>query len=169
MSAVQKKSNTSRAVKDPAHQCRFITSDGRHCANPHRDSASGYCLTHERLSQKQAAAQARALADELILDFNDFDDPAEVHLLLTRLFRMVAEDRISLRRAVVLLHIGRTLIRTLRQLEIYVSNERPEYPAINLTDCKRNTAADESDPDDITFSSSTDRQEDPPTDTSLDS
>ncbi|HET9399923.1 MAG TPA: hypothetical protein VFO34_03145 [Candidatus Acidoferrales bacterium] len=158
----------AESTLDRTRRCAYTNKRGYRCTTTlPRSSDSLYCGMHAASLQRREREQTRALADELIQDFNDFGDPAEAHLLISRLFRMVAEDRISLRRASVLLQIGRHLNRTLRQLEDYVSKERPEAPAIKLSAWKWNFGSDGSVPCATTTSSPTGRREDPPSNTGL--
>lgn len=160
---------SSRTAPITSRRCAFHNRQGNQCRFILPADGPEFCASHARLHIKREREQSRALADELIQVSDDFGDPAEVHLLLARLFRMVAEKRISLRRALVLLQIGRHLNRTLRQLEDYVSIERPEYPAIKLSAWKWNLDSYGSVPGATTTSSPSGRREDPPANTSLDS
>jgi hypothetical protein len=106
------KISTSRAVIDEAHQCRFTTLDGRRCANPQYGSATGYCVSHERLAQKHSAAQAAKIAAELLDHCDDLQTLQGIHNAFANLYRLFAAKKISRADAFVLAYINRSLVRT---------------------------------------------------------
>lgn len=106
------KPRTSRTVIDDAHQCRFTTVNGRRCANPHYGSATGYCLTHERLAQKHAQAEATKLTAELLDHCDDLQSVQGIHNAFANLYRLFAAKKIARADAFLLAYITRSLVRT---------------------------------------------------------
>jgi len=106
------KTRTSRTVMDENHQCRFTTRNGRRCANPHYGSATGYCVSHERLSQEHSAAEAAKLAAELLDHCDDLQSVQGIHNAFANLFKLFAAKKIARADAFLLAYIIRSLVRT---------------------------------------------------------
>jgi hypothetical protein len=95
----------------PSSHCTFRTTSGRFCRLPVADSSSSLCFRHalDRKNQNNATN----LASSLTGDSEEFQTAVGIHASLSALFKLLAEDRISARRAAVLAYIANLLLRTI--------------------------------------------------------
>jgi hypothetical protein len=94
-------------------RCAYHTSDGRQC----RESASGsdsLCPQHHA-SHKQELDADRYL--HLTWKYHDFQTAQGINHSLHNLYGLLAQNRISPRRAAVLAYINSLLLRTLPQID----------------------------------------------------
>ncbi|HWZ98743.1 MAG TPA: hypothetical protein VN025_13385 [Candidatus Dormibacteraeota bacterium] len=103
------KSLTPDSASTP--HCTHRTPSGRFCRLPVAEPRTSLCFRHafDRKRQTDAADIASALTG----DCDDFQTAAGIHHSLSELYRLLAEDRISPRRAAVLAYISNLLLRTL--------------------------------------------------------
>jgi hypothetical protein len=95
-------------------RCTHLTSDGRQCRRLASDAQSGLCLQH-RAEQKQVEA-----ADHfpyLSRNFQYFQTAQGINYSLMNLYQLLAQNRISPRRAAILSYISSLLLRTLPQIQ----------------------------------------------------
>src|SRR5258705_105896 len=91
---------TTKRAGSPYDLCNFVFADGRSCCMPAIPSLNGYCRSHGTVLKPRPADETNAdLLQEIGL-FND-DPPSEedVHRAMARVFRALAANRISTRRA----------------------------------------------------------------------
>ncbi|MBZ5702842.1 MAG: hypothetical protein LAN84_13465 [Acidobacteriia bacterium] len=95
-------------------RCRHRTPNGRCCMSA-VDPTGTLCFDHARLAQKgrDAANLAAALAGEL----TEFKSAVQINDFLSRLLLLLAQNRISPRRAAVLAYITNQLLRTLSAID----------------------------------------------------
>jgi hypothetical protein len=95
-------------------RCAYRTSDGRQCRQSASDAHTGLCPQH-RASQEQ-----ELVADHykhLTTKFQFFQTAQGINFSLMNLYQLLAQNRISPRRAAVLAYISSLLLRTLPQID----------------------------------------------------
>ena len=92
----------------PQDRCRHTSPTGRRCRTPAGTSA-GFCAKHEH---EQAAEVAAALTANL----DDLSSPEQINTFLSRLLLLLAQDKISARRAAVLTYIASQLLRSVHTM-----------------------------------------------------
>ena len=104
--------NTKSANSIPFNnvlRCQQRTSAGRQCRLRVSDAHSGLC-PHHHLEQKQRLAADLSVA--LVQQSEEFQTAQGINFSLGNLYRLLAENRISSRRAAVLAYISSLLLRT---------------------------------------------------------
>jgi hypothetical protein len=94
-------------------RCAYLTSDGRQC----RESASGsrsLCPQHHASHQQELDADH---LKRLTNKFQFFQTAQGINFSLLNLYELLAQNRISPRRAAVLAYINSLLLRTLPQID----------------------------------------------------
>jgi len=92
------------------------TPAGRHCRAQARDSRSGLCPRHYfRPPDHRPDPQ---LAAELLGPTTDFQSAEDVRDFLSRLLILLAQDRLSPRRAAVMIYGCNQLLRSLRAIDL---------------------------------------------------
>jgi len=91
--------------------CRFAYSDGRYCGNPIAPGYDGLCRSHgerEKFMKRKPVEHN----DFIFLEPFKNDPPSEedVHSGIAAIFRALAADRISTRRAATLGYLGQLLL-----------------------------------------------------------
>jgi hypothetical protein len=101
----------STSTPSNASRCQHRTSTGRQCRSLADDPSSGFCPHH--------AAQVRDIDFREVLTRNalDFQRSQGINNSLGVLYKLLAEGRISPRRASVLAHISSLLLRTLPAID----------------------------------------------------
>ncbi len=107
------KSKTANAVV-PSIRCAHRTPGGRQCRLPVSDARSGLCPQH-RAAQQQIEAADHYL--HLTTKFQYFQTAQGINYSLGNLYQLLAQNRISPRRAAVLAYINSLLLRTLPQID----------------------------------------------------
>jgi hypothetical protein len=102
-----------------ATRCQHRTAAGRQCRSLASDPSSGLCPHHA------ATERAVNFREVLTRDAFDFQRPQGVNNSLGALYNLLAEGRISPRRASVLAHISSLLLRTLPAIDY--DNEHYTY------------------------------------------
>jgi hypothetical protein len=100
-------------------RCQHRTAAGRQCRSLASDPSSELCPHHA------ATAREQDFREVLTRDAFDFQRPQGVNNSLGALYNLVAEGRISPRRASVLAHISSLLLRTLPAIDY--DNEHYTY------------------------------------------
>ena len=98
-----------------ASRCQHRFSNGTRCRLPVPAADARFCSRHAKLPQNRAAAAD--LADTLTAGLGEFHSAANINDFLSRLLLLVAQDRISPRRAAVLAYITNQLLRTVAALD----------------------------------------------------
>ncbi len=98
----------------PSIRCAYRTSSGRRCRLPVCDARSGLCSQH-RAEQQQIDAADHYL--HLTTKFQYFQTAQGINFSLGNLYQLLAQNRISPRRAAVLSYISSLLLRTLPQID----------------------------------------------------
>jgi len=102
---------TTKRASSPFDLCKHEFSDGRGCCMPAIPSLNGYCRSHASLLKSGAPVEHNEdLLQEIGL-FND-DPPSEedVHRAMARVFRALAANRISTRRAATFGYLAQLLL-----------------------------------------------------------
>jgi hypothetical protein len=101
-------------INNPA-RCIFLYPNGRRCRlyatniNPH------FCSAHTPLPANQP--NPAEIASTLTANLDDFTSAAQINDFLARLLLLLAQDKISTRRAAVLTYITNQLLRTLPAID----------------------------------------------------
>lgn len=96
-------------------RCSHRSPSGRRCRLPISDPDSGLCLNHAlRLKKDRDLAD---LASALTGKSEEFHTAAGINRSLAELYTLLAQNRISPRRAAVLAYICNLLLRTLPAIE----------------------------------------------------
>jgi hypothetical protein len=103
-----KPSNTNSIAKHPRCSHRF--ANGMRCSVPAPKPDVPFCPRHARLAQNEPIEQD--LAEHILKDSQDFQTAQGVNYSLASIFELLAQNRISARRAAVLAYIGSLLLRT---------------------------------------------------------
>jgi len=98
----------------PATRCSHRTAAGRQCRQLSADSHSRLCAHHLNL-QKQK--EAEDLSDDLLARSQNFQTAQGVNFALANIYRLLAANRISPRRATVLAYLNSLLLRTLPAID----------------------------------------------------
>ncbi len=96
-------------------RCSHRTPSGRRCRLPVSDTDSGLCLNHALRRQKDR--DLADLASALTGKSEEFQTAAGINHCLAELYTLLAQNRISPRRAAVLAYISNLLLRTLPAIE----------------------------------------------------
>jgi hypothetical protein len=95
-------------------RCTHHTASGRRCRLSVSDAHSSLCRQH-RAEQIQEQSADHHLV--LLRNFEDFQTAQGINYSLKHLYELLAQNRISPRRAAVLSHICGLLLRTLPQID----------------------------------------------------
>jgi hypothetical protein len=91
---------TTKHAGSPYDLCNFVFADGRGCCMPSVPSLNGYCRSHGTALKPRPAEEHNAdLLQEIGLFKNDPPSEEDVHRAMSRVFRALAANRISTRRA----------------------------------------------------------------------
>jgi hypothetical protein len=96
-------------------RCEHRFANGRRCRLYATSDNPSFCpshadVPHNRLDPLETAAILTA-------DLDDFTDPAQINTFLSRLLLLLAQEKISARRAAVLTYISSQLLHTQRAIE----------------------------------------------------
>ncbi len=94
-------------------RCRYRTPSGRQC-RLEALAGSAFCARHR--PAPAAESPDLNLESELTAGLEKFDSPAAINDFLTRLARLLAQARISARRAAVLAYISNQILRSVRAI-----------------------------------------------------
>ena len=109
-------------------RCAFSTSDNRRCTMFRHDSHPSFCLFHAR--QERILLESDQIGPELVPPSGKFHSFTELNDSLTRLWTLLADDRISRKRAATLAYVGSlilpTLMRVASEANAHRTNQRYE-------------------------------------------
>jgi len=135
-----KPSIINESSQSAAPRCQHRTLKGR-CRQLATDSAGTLCFDHAR-SQCQAKNDFTLLSP-LVRTSEDFQSAAGVNESLAVLHNLLAEGRISPRRAAVIAYVDSLILRTL--IAGHIGNEEP-HVILNMEYSRQNRAASTPDP-----------------------
>ena len=123
------KSATLNVTPAQTLHCAFRTPSGRFCRLPIAEPNSSLCYRHAFDEKKQASAD---LLQRLTTDCDEFTTAVGIHNSLSELYKLLAADLITARRAAVLAYIANLLLRTIpiAQKEVHPG----EQPRV-IVDC----------------------------------
>ena len=98
--------------ENTAPRCQYRTPSGRQCRLAAAEGDSLYCPRHS-----VAESGSDNLSKVLALGDKTLQSVSGVHHALSRVFTLLAEDRISARRAAVLAYVGGLLLRNLTYMD----------------------------------------------------
>jgi hypothetical protein len=117
-------SASSSTNAEATTRCQHLSPSGRRCRHARKDSRSRFCAPHDLLEQQRHDGdRADAILGEP--DPGHFDTAAGINRALTGLYVLLAEDKISPRRAAVLAYISSLQLRTLPAIEYEVERDAP--------------------------------------------
>jgi hypothetical protein len=120
------KSTTRNVSLHQARHCVFRAPSGRFCRMPIADRDSGLCYRHAFDQKKQASAD---LLQRLTTDSDDFTTALGIHNSLSELYKLLAADLITARRAAVLAYIANLLLRTIPIVHSELNPDADNEPA----------------------------------------
>jgi hypothetical protein len=102
------------AVKpcDVLHSCQHIYPKGRHCRQAVIDPDSAFCAAHA--PRPRLATLAPNPASELASKLKEVESAADVTQFLAGLLNLLADNRVSARRAAVLTYIANSMLHSIR-------------------------------------------------------
>ncbi len=123
----------SQSLKSAAisARCSHRTAAGRQCRQLSADARSGLCAHHRDL-QKQK--ETDDLSRELLVRCQNFQTAQGVNFALANIYRLLATNRISPRRASVLAYVNSLLLRTLPAIDYDHENGRTDPTALEDDD-----------------------------------
>ncbi len=92
-------------------RCTHLFPNGRRCRLYPTNANPNFCPAHAPLPANQP--DATEIASTLTVNLDDFTSAAQINDFLSRLLLLLAQDKISTRRAAVLAYITNQLLRTL--------------------------------------------------------
>jgi hypothetical protein len=103
-------------------RCKHLTRSGRRCRLP-AQAGSQSCVRHAAISENPDADDLTAM---LTSGLDKFDSPVALNDFLSRLLLLLAQDRISPRRAAVLAYITNQILRTVSAIEA-AKDQEPQH------------------------------------------
>jgi hypothetical protein len=100
----------SRFINNSA-RCAHLFPNGRRCRLTATNANPNFCPAYAPLPANQP--DAAEIASTLTINLDDFTSAAQINDFLSRLLLLLAQDKISTRRAAVLAYITNQLLRTL--------------------------------------------------------
>src|SRR6185369_5826704 len=100
----------SRFINNSA-RCIYLYPNGRRCRLYPTALNPNFCPAHTPLPPNHPGAAE--IASALTVNLNDFTSASQINDFLSRLLLLLAQDKISTRRAAVLAYITNQLLRTL--------------------------------------------------------
>ena len=100
----------SRFINNSA-RCIYLYPNGRRCRLNPTGANPSFCPAHAPLPANHP--DAAEIASTLTVNLDDFTSAAQINDFLSRLLLLLAQDKISTRRAAVLAYITNQLLRTL--------------------------------------------------------
>ncbi|MGB2590480.1 MAG: hypothetical protein WBG02_08935 [Candidatus Acidiferrum sp.] len=104
-----KAQSTNRTTINEVTRCSHRTAAGRQCRQLSADSRSGLCAHHRDLQRQK---EADDLSQDLLARSQNFQTGQGINFALANIYRLLATNRISARRASVLAYINSLLLRT---------------------------------------------------------
>ena len=122
--------NAKSAKPSPVNdsvRCSQRFANGKRCRLPTADADSRFCPSHAKLPENQR--EPADLAATLTTGLGEFTSAAPINDFLSRLLLLLAQNRISPRRAAVLAYITNQLLRTLSAMEKEAEDDDPKNSA----------------------------------------
>jgi len=114
-------------INNPA-RCTHRFANGMRCRLLTLDADASYCTNRARLVENQL--ESADTAASLTADLKEFRSAIPINAFLARLLLLLAENKISPRRAAVLAYITNQLLRTLPAIDCELNpKEDPNAPA----------------------------------------
>jgi hypothetical protein len=111
-------------------RCQQHLANGTRCRSLIADNGSGLCFHHAKLHKKQS--ETADLSTFLIGDLTEFKSAVPINDFLSRLLRLLAENRIAPRRAAVMAYITNQLLRTLAPIDQELNPEPEEEAPLRM-------------------------------------
>ncbi len=111
MNSTTAKSNSENAIT----RCQHQFENGTRCRLHIGSADSAFCPRHARLGENQPIEED--LTAKLLKNSQDFQTAQGINFALGNLYDLVAQNRISTRRAAVLAYINSLLLRTLPEID----------------------------------------------------
>jgi hypothetical protein len=116
-------------------RCRHRFANGMRCRLPASD-ANSFCASHAKLSEN--VREPADLAATLTAGLTEFTSASHINDFLARLLLLLAQNRISPRRAAVLAYITNQLLHTLPAIEREATAADPKNkPPVIIWDMPR--------------------------------
>ncbi len=96
-------------------RCQHKNSDGRRCRMPRMSRQTPLCLSHFRRQQKLRGRQLAAA--ELLGPFTDFKTATAINHALGKVFTLLVQNRIPVRKAAVLGYLGQLLLHSVSSVK----------------------------------------------------
>ena len=113
-SSVSAESDSAISKIQRAPRRTFSTSDNRRCTMFRHGSHPSFCLFHAR--QERILLESDQIGPELVPPSGKFHSFTELNDSLTRLWTLLADDRISRKRAATLAYVGSLILPTLMRV-----------------------------------------------------
>ena len=111
-------------------RCRHISPSGRRCRLSLSSQSRFYCRNHAHL--QPPAGAVIDLSAELTAGLKKLTSASDINKFISKLLTLIAQDRISPRRASVLIYACNLLLRTLPAIELEhqreLANQRRNFP-----------------------------------------
>jgi hypothetical protein len=101
-------------------RCQHRTPSGRRCKSTASAPNASLCYSHAQSQQK--AKEVGDLSSVLLQNYQNFQTAQGVNFALANIYRLLAANRISARRASVLAYINSLLLRTLPAIDADFEN-----------------------------------------------
>jgi hypothetical protein len=116
----------NRHIPNRSSRCEHLTRSGRRCRLT-APAGSKSCVRHAAIPQNPDQDDLTAM---LTSGLEKFDSPAAINQFLSRLLLLLAQDRISPRRAAVLAYITNQILRTVSAMELEAAAKDSAKPTI---------------------------------------
>jgi thiamine pyrophosphate-dependent acetolactate synthase large subunit-like protein len=120
----------STSVNTNTSRCQFRFANRKRCRMSTRNY-DNFCPPHAK------AHQIEATATELTANLDKFKSVAELHDFLSRLLLLLAQNKISPRRAAVLAYITNQLLRTINEMQSQADAAQKKQPVQIIIDVDR--------------------------------
>jgi hypothetical protein len=123
--ALSDQANVTTTPADPAPRCQYRSPSGYRCRRT-RGADIAFCASHDpnRLDNDQGVSAN--LAPLLAVAPETFHTAEGINRSLSNLFTLLAEGRVSPRRAAVLAYVGSLLLRTLPAIQLEHESRAPK-------------------------------------------
>lgn len=125
----------SPAQRANAPRCQYRTPTGRRCRSGVSDHATGLCSKHAR--SRPAHLPQTDFSSLLVGQLTELTSAQDINQVLSRLLVVLAQDRISTRRAAVIAYISSLLLRSLPAIDHELNPTGEELPPEIIIDTPR--------------------------------
>jgi hypothetical protein len=94
-------------------RCKFTSTHGRRCKNPHNSNANNFCIVHQRHAEKLEDAQAQSISDQLFSGAPELRTREELGRVMAQLFTLIAQRKIRQREGALLAYVASLLLQTM--------------------------------------------------------